>query len=154
MPDPTFTISIDRTSMAGSPAPLVFSGTPGVGEYGFTGGYQEPVAQPRIRFATPSDYENDDDALGFTLQSSILGWNFVTDASATEQESRDLVEAVRAALLRLEYEVTVTINGATAEVWTCKPGTVTPLGDRTRADLVDHNPGFSVTIPCHPVRNA
>lgn len=150
MTNPTLTISVDRTSM--SLSPLVFSGTVGSG-YLALSEYQEPVLTPQIRYATPSDYENDDDALSFRLGESILGWSFFTDATATEQASRDLVASVQAALLRISYTVTVTVNGATPEIWTCKPGTVTPVGKRTYGDLLDHNPEFQVTVPCHPVRS-
>ena len=148
MSEPTVTVSVDRTSMI--LGPLVFSGTPGDGQYGLSE-YQEPTVTPTIRYATPSDFENDDDALGFRLGESILGWSFFTDGAASEQESRNLVAAVRYALLRISYEVTVTIDGSTPEVWTCKPGVVTPA-KRTYADLVAYNPVFQVTVPCHPVR--
>ncbi len=151
MPEPTFTISIDRTSM--SLAALTFSGTPGVGELGIVrDSYQEPQLQPRLRTVGADDIHGER-TQAWKWQQTILAFDVVTDASATEAESRALVAEIRAAVSRLSYAVTVTVNGATAEVWACTVGSANYRDARMYADLVDHNPVVSVSIPCHPVRS-
>ncbi len=151
MTEPTLTISINRTGMAGSPAALTFSATPAVGELGVTN-YREPQLQPRLRTVSADDIHGER-TQAWSWQQTILAWDVVTDASATEAESRALVAEIRAAVSRLSYAVTVTVNGATAEVWSCTVGSANYTGDRTYADLVDHNPVIAVSIPCHPVRS-
>lgn len=151
MSEPTLTISIDRTSMAGSPAALTFSATPGVGELGITN-YGEPQILPQLKTLSADDIHGER-TQAWKWAQSILSWDVVTDASATEAESRALVAEIRAAVSRLSYAVTVTVNGATAEVWSCTVGSANYANARTRADLVDHNPVISVSIPCHPVRS-
>jgi hypothetical protein len=148
MVEPTLVISIDRTSL--SLSPLTFSATPGVGELGIVD-YAEPAMQPRTRYATTSDYEHGDEPRGWTWQQTILGFDFVTDASASETESRALVAEVRTAIARLRYSVTVTVDGAPAETWLCNPGTL-PSVARKRPDLVDSNPVWPLSLPCNPVR--
>ena len=151
MTEPTLTISIDRTGMAGSPAALTFSGTPGVGERGITN-YREPQLQTRRRTVEADDIHGER-TQAWKWQQSILAFDVVTDDSATESESRALVTEIRAAISRLSYAVTVTVNGATAEVWSCTVGDANYTDDRTYANLVAHNPVISVSIPCHPVRS-
>jgi hypothetical protein len=146
--DPTLVISIDRTSL--SLSPLVFSGTPGVGELGIVD-YAEPAMQPRTRYAASSDYEHGDEPRGWTWQQTILGWDFVTDATVSETESRALVAEVRTAIARLRYSVTVTVAGAPAETWLCNPGSL-PAVPRKRPDLVDNNVVWPLSLPCNPVR--
>lgn len=148
--DPTLVISIDRTDMT-LPA-LVFRGTPGSGELGITE-YTEPAMQPRNRYASPSHYYDGEEILGAAWQNAILGWDFVTDEAADEEESRELIAEVRAAISRLEYEVTITVDGAPDEVWLVQGyGTLTPAGARTRANLVDHDPVWAVTLTAYPTR--
>lgn len=151
MSEPTLTISIDRTGMAGSPAALTFSATPGVGERGITN-YREPMLQTRRRTVEADDIHGER-TQAWKWQQTILAFDVVTDASATEAESRALVAEIRAAVSRLSYAVTVTVNGATAEVWACTVGSANYRDARMYADLVDHNPVVSVSIPCHPVRS-
>lgn len=151
MADPTFTISIDRTGMAGSPAPLTFSGTPGVGELGVVN-YREPRLQTRRRTLEADDIHGVR-TQAWKWQESILSFDVVTDASSTEAESRGYVTDIRAAISRLSYSVTVTVNGATAEVWACTVGDVNYAADRAYQDLASHNPVLEVSIPCHPVRS-
>lgn len=152
MTEPTTVISIDRTGMAGSPAPLTFSATPGVGELGIVN-YREPALQPRVRYAPSADDIHGEQPLAWSWQQSILSWDVVTDDCANEAESRALVAEIRAAISRLSYLVTVTVNGATPEVWTCVVGEANYTGDRTYADLTDSNPVIGVSLPCNPVRS-
>lgn len=150
--DTSLVISIDRTSMAGSPAALVFRGTRGSGSYGITE-FTEPAEAPLTRYATHSDYDDGDEPRGATMLNSILGWDFTTDVAATEAASRLLIADVRAAIRRLRYPVTVTVAGAPAETWLVRGyGTLTPPGPRSYADLKGHNPVWSLSLPVNPNR--
>lgn len=150
MVEPTLLISIDCAGMVDT-TDVNFSGTPASGELGITD-YTEPAMLARVRYAAPSDYQHGDEALGWTWQQSILSWDFTTDESATEQESRLLIERVRLAVARLEFNVTVTVNGADAETWLCNAGSLTPAGSRKYADLVGHYPVWQLSLPAYPVR--
>jgi hypothetical protein len=44
-------------------------------------------------------------------------------------------------------------DGATAEIWTCRPGSVVPVDDRTTFDLQSHRAVWTVTIPAYPIRS-
>jgi hypothetical protein len=47
----------------------------------------------------------------------------------------------------------VTADGADAETWLVQGfGTLTPNGERTRANLKDHDPVFSLSLPVYPTR--
>jgi hypothetical protein len=149
--DPTLTISIDRTGMA-DPSPLTFSATPGVGSLGITE-YTEPAVAPQNIYASDSDYEDGETIRGARWHNTLLTWDVVTDAASTEQQARETIAALRAAVSRLEYEVTVTVDGAPAETWLAQGyGTVTVTGARTYANLRDHNPTWSITLPVYPTR--
>jgi hypothetical protein len=150
--DPTLTISIDRTGMVGAPAPLTFSATPGVGTLGITD-YTEPAVAPQNIYASTSDYEHGETIRGARWHNTLLSWEVVTDAASTEQAAREAIAEVLAAVSRLEYEVTVTVDGAPAETWLAQGyGTVTVNGARTFANLRDHNPVWSITLPVYPTR--
>lgn len=148
----TFTISIDRTSLADTP--LILSGTAGTTEALGVSGYQEPGMLPRVRNAPESDFVHGDLALGWTWQQTFLNFTVFATAAATEQAQRDSIAELVLALTQFPaYEVTVTVDDADAETWQCNPGSVTPLNGRSVYDVRLHNPEWAVTIPCYPVRS-
>lgn len=145
MSEPTFTISIDRTALA--KAPLVFSGTDGDGVLGAMN-YQEPGAIPRVQSLSPL-YTHGEVPLAWSFQQGLIRWSAFADSS-TEVASKTLqAELVEAVTQWPSYEVTVNEDGAQS-VWTCHPGSVEPEA-RTRANLVDHNPVWTISLPCYPV---
>jgi hypothetical protein len=150
--DPTLTISIDRTGMTGSPAPLVLHGNRGTGSLGITD-YTEPAMQPRGRDAPTADDLDGETTTAWSWQETMLVFEVVTDVSASEADSRSLIAELRAAITRLNVPVTVTVGDAPAETWRGKLGTLTPTGPRNRWDLAKHNPTWTVTIRCHPIRS-
>lgn len=147
----TLTVSIDRTGMAGAPTPLVLLGHVGSANtvLGVTG-YREPARQTRVRYAPPSDFTHGDVALGWNWQQSILSLT-VRGLGATEAEVKAAIAELEAAVARMPYEVTVTVGDAPALVWTCDPGQVIPVRERTYTDLRLATASWSVEIPCHPV---
>lgn len=152
MSDPTsLTISINRTGMSGSPAPFVCAGNDTTRDLSVTS-YREPALAPRITYAPVGD-SHGDVPLGWSYQETILAFNVFDEGSTTEDQMRVKIALLAAALARLSYEVTVTVNGAHAETWTCRPGTVTAADDRTSTDLRNHRPVWSVAIPAYPVRS-
>jgi len=146
----TLLISIDRTSLALEP--LVLSGTDDDNPIGVTN-YTEPVIQPRMTYAPDSAYEDDPLPLARVWQQTALLFDISTTDAATEAASRTLVAEVRQAIGQFPlFLVTVTVDDAPAETWTCHAGTIQPVGGRTTSDLEHHDPEWSVTIPAHPIR--
>jgi hypothetical protein len=150
---PNVVISIDDTGVVGSIADLVFSATPGVGELGIVE-FREIASEANItRVGGAGNIHGEGVPTEWSYQEANLAFSFVTDASATEAESRALLATVRAFLGRLRYSVTITVSGSTAETWVGYAGSLTPASGRSRNDLEDSNPVWNVVIPCHPIRS-
>lgn len=145
----TLLISIDRTSLA--LAALVLSGSNDANPIGITD-YAEPAMLPRVTYAPDSAYEDGSMPLAVSWQQTILGFEVSTTEAASEAASRLLIAELVRAVSQFSFTVTVTVDGAPAETWTCHAGSVQPAGSRTFADLLRHNPVWSVTIPAHPLR--
>lgn len=146
------TISIDRTGMAGSPAALVLTGHTDAARFLSVSDYQEPAIMPRITNAPAGD-DHGEVPLAWSWQDSILGFNVFYEGGTSEAEMRSRIAVLTAAISRLTYQTTVTVSDADAETWTCRPGSITPIGGRTRTDMRLFNPVWSIAIPVHPVRS-
>lgn len=144
---PTLTVSIDRTDLA--LAPLVM-GADMFAELAIVS-YTEPSIVQRTRFAPTSAFQHGDMPLGSTLDNTTLQLTVGPQDAATEQDAQDAIDELVVALSRLTYEVTVTTNGATPQVWTCYPGGLVPAGPRTFQNLRAHRPIWQITIPAHPI---
>jgi hypothetical protein len=116
------------------------------------GGYREPAMQARINYAPTGDAHGDV-PLSWSYQETVLSFNVFDELSTTEAAARAKIATLVAALGRLSYTVTITVDGATAEVWTCRPGSVVPVDDRTTFDLQSHRAVWTVTIPAYPIRS-
>ncbi len=145
----TLLISINRTSLA--LAPLVLSGSDDANPIGITD-YTEPAMQPRVTYAPDSAYEDGSTPLAVSWQQVPLAFDVSTTNAATEAASRLLIAELRQAISQFSFTVTVVVDGAPAETWTCHAGAIQPVGSRTFANLARHNPEWSVTIPAHPIR--
>jgi len=148
--DPALTISIDRTSL--SLSALVMTGHADASRVLSVSDYQEPALQARINYAPTGDAHGDM-PLSWSYQESILGFNVFYEGATSEAEMRSRIAELVAATGRLTYETTVTVNGADAETWTCRPGTIQPIGGRTRSDMRLYNPVWSVSLPVYPIRS-
>lgn len=144
----TLVISIERTSLG--LGALVLSAADDGTPLGVTG-YTEPAVQPRISYAPDSAYVSGSMPLAITWQQTILGFDVSATEAVTEAESRALIAELRAAVSQRSFTVTVTVDGAPSETWTCHTGSLqaTP---RTYFDLENHDPVWAVTIPAHPTR--
>lgn len=150
---PDMTISIDHTGVTGASADLVFYAKDGEGELGITA-YREPSLEPNITYSPGAGNQHGGGTpLEWAYKETILAWDFVTDASASEAESRALVAQVAAFLARLRYSITITAAGASPETWVCRPGSITPAASRSRIDLTDSNPVWQASVPAHPIRS-
>lgn len=150
MTDPAFQISIDRAGLELAPLVLKNDRTTSL----TLTWYREPAMQARIKYAPSSAHVHGDVALAWAWQQTILPFGVAARGAATEDAARAAVSELVAAITQMQYDVTVTpAAGATPEVWRCDPGSVTPEGDRTYVDLRDHDPGWSIAIPCYPVRS-
>jgi hypothetical protein len=150
---PNVVITIDDTGVVGAPGDLVFSATPGVGEFGIVE-FREIASEANItRVGGAGNIHGEGVPTEWSYQEANLAFSFVTDVSATEAESRAYLATVRAFLGRLRYSVTITVSGSTAETWVGYAGSLTPAAGRSRNDLTDSNPVWNVVIPCHPVRS-
>lgn len=148
----TLSISIDRTSL--SLSALVLGAQDGTGGLLSITDYTEPAMQSRIAYAPSSEFMHGDLALGWSWQQALLSFEVAAFNPASEDEQREAVAALAAAVTQFPaYELTVTVGASPAETWTCDPGSVTPAAARTYVDLRDSDPAWRVTIPCYPVRS-
>lgn len=151
MVDPTLTISIDRSALTLSP--LVLKGHPATDLTLGVTDYTEPAMQARIAYAPTSAYLHGETPLGWSYQETMLNFSVATFNQATEAASRGLVAELLAAITQFSYVTTVTVDGAPAEGWRCRPGSLVPVGRRSMADIAHHIPEWAVSLPCHPVRS-
>lgn len=142
----TLLITISRTELALTP--LVLSGTNDANLIGVTS-FTEPARVPDIEYAPTSNLYRDV-PLSVSYRQGVLGFDVVTHKSATEQASQDLLDDLRDALGQFAYTTTTVINSASAKVWTCNTGAMSPI-ERTLVNLKHFNPVASVTIPCYPI---
>lgn len=147
----TLAISIDRSSLSLSPLVLLGHPDPDLA-LGVTS-YTEPAMQARIAYAPTSDYQHGEQSLAWSWQEAMLNFSVATFNQVTEDASRLLVAELLAAITQFSYVTTVTTNGASPEAWSCSPGSLTPSGGRSVADMTHHVPEWAVAIPCHPVRS-
>jgi hypothetical protein len=148
--DGQLTISIDRASLALPALVLLGHGTtPGLAVEGYT----EPALRPRVAYAADSDWVDGSMPLSMSWQESLIGFSVFPDEAASEAQARLWVAELVQALGRLRYLVTITVNDAPAETWTCAPGTVTPSGARSLMNMRDHDQVWEVSIPCQPIRS-
>lgn len=148
MSDQTLTISIDRASL--SHAPLVMLGhghDPGLGVSDFT----EPEFVSEVTYAPESAYIDGSFPLATRRRDSRLTFDVFPYAASTEDIARSWIRELATAIHRLSYPVTVTIGDAEPEVWTCRPGSLSPVGSRNVVNLRNRNPVWSVSLPCHPI---
>ena len=150
MADPSsLVISIDRTSM--TLAPLILAGNDTTRSLSIAT-YREPAMQPRITYAPTGDTHGDM-PLSWSYQETLHAFNVFDEGSTSEATTRAKIAELVAALGRLTYTMTVTVDGAPAETWTCRPGTVAPVDDRNSTDLQTHDALWAVTIPAYPIRS-
>lgn len=143
---PTLTISIDRTLVAKDP--LVFSAVDGDGALGVMS-FQAPGRIPRHLSISPV-YTHSDVSLGWSFQQGLLRWETFPDVASEAAAKALYLDIIEACTQWPSYAVTVTEGEASADVWTCKPGSVEPAA-RTRANMVDHDTVWSIALPCYPV---
>lgn len=150
MIDPTLTISIDRSGMSGSPAPLVLAGD--LSEDLVVVTFAPPAKIWQYGYAPGSADIHGSELTSAALVQALLGFSFypLTDSETAMRAAQAEVEA---ALAQFRYAVTTQISGAPAEVWTCDPGSVQLVDSsgRTYADLANTHPKFSVSIPVYPI---
>jgi len=150
MADPSsLVISIDRTSMGLEP--LVLAGNDTTRSLSIAS-YREPAMQPRINYAPTGDAHGDM-PLSWSYQETVHALNVFDEGSTSEATTRAKIAELVAALGRLTYPITVPVDGASAETWTCRAGAVVPVDDRTSTDLQTHEALWAVTIPAYPIRS-
>lgn len=148
--DPSLTISIDRSALTLDP--LVCSGSRDASDFWITD-YAEPAMQARVDYVPDSRWVHGSDPRAWSWQQTLIPFTVMANAS-TETEARAKVAELRAALTQgLTFEVTVSVSDADDEVWTCNPGSVSPVGSRTRTNMRFVNDEWAVSIPAYPVRS-
>lgn len=117
------------------------------------GGLGMPAMKGRVKYAPDSDYVDGSEALAGAWQQTMLTLTIrvAADSETAFQVSKTALEA---AVGQLSYTTTVTL-GDDVSVWVCDMGSVEPVNQgRQWFDaglVVDY---FTVTIPCHPVRQS
>jgi hypothetical protein len=149
--DPTtLTISIDRTSM--SLSALVLTGHDDPTRYLSVSDYTDPAMQARITYAPTGDAHGDV-PLSWSYQETLINFAVFAETATSESDARGRIATLTSALGRLSYPVTITVNGATPEVWTCRPGSIALTEARNSTDLLSGKPVWAVSIPAYPVRS-
>lgn len=114
--------------------------------------YREPSMQPRVSYAPTGDGHGDM-PLAWSYQEVVHAFNVFDEAAESETAMRAKIAELTAALGRLRYEITITVDDADPEMWDCRAGAVAPVDDRNSYDLQAHNPLWAVTIPAYPIRS-
>lgn len=143
----TLSISIAR-SVGG---PLVLLGHDSTVSGLVVSAYREPARQQRIHYAPQSVYMPGEKPLAATWQQTMHAFDVFAQNPASETQARTWHAELLAAVTQWNFLMTVTVDGATPEVWTCDPGSVEPTGGRSLGDLAHNNPVWSVAIPCYPI---
>lgn len=149
MTSPTLTITIDRSSMAGALEPLVFSGALDSNELGVVS-YQPPALQRRVAYAPDSGDVDGSEAVSSSWQQSLLSFDWVRDAAASETQVQASYDEVAAALAQFSFTVTTKVSDAPSRVWSADSGSLVP-SPRTYEDMANLNPVYAVTIPVQPI---
>lgn len=148
--NPTLAISLDRSSMAGSPTPLLFSAAMDATPLGIVS-YQPPAHLNNVTYAPPSMNVAGSEAIGVSLQQAALNFDWMMDGATTESEIATAYADVIAALNQFGFPLTVTISDAPGQVWACDSGSASPPA-RTYVDLANPNAWVcAVTIPVYPI---
>lgn len=114
--------------------------------------YRDPAMQARITYAPTGDHHGDV-PLSWSYQETVLAFNVFDELSDTEDAMRLKVAELVEAVGHLSYTVTITVDDASAETWTCRPGAVVAADDRTSTDLQTNRPVWTVAIPAYPIRS-
>lgn len=150
MTDPTLTISLSRSTAAGGPTPLLFSGALDGTALGVVN-YQPPARQSRVTYAPDSIYVHGSEPIAASWQQAMLNFDWMLDSAADEAAVQAAYAEVVAAVGQFSYSVTTQINGAPAEVWAADMGSVVPP-QRTFVDLAHPDAlVVAVTIPVYPI---
>lgn len=144
----TGSITLSRTLL--SLSPLVLSFVDDLNAIGVTN-LQEPGYQTRVGYLPSVDLEHGEVPTGWSYQQALWNFDIVTDQALSEAESRSLLAEVRAAIVQSTFTLTYAVGETSGGLWTCHPGSMVPAGPRTMIDIRDHDPIWSVAIPCYPI---
>lgn len=115
--------------------------------------WREPAMMPRVTRSPASAWiPGDGVPLSSTWEETVLDFDVKPVSPASEAAARTLVAELVQALARLTYDVTHTVADAAPEVWSCRHGSVVPIGDRGYVDMKRHDPVWRVNIPAYPIR--
>jgi hypothetical protein len=149
--DPTFTLTIDRSQLG--LADLVLDGSKGgTSPLGLTG-WTEPAMRAAVDYAPDDMFTHGSRPLGWRWQQTMLNFDVAPFGAVSEAAARLLHSELVAAVTQWRFALHLDADGAARETWICDPGSVEPQGGRTVADIVNHNPGWSCSIPADPVRS-
>jgi hypothetical protein len=145
------TVSIARSTAAGGPDPLAFSGA--LTDAALLGivSYQAPAHINLVGYAPPSGDVAGSEAVSRSLQQALLSFDWMCDTAQAESDMQAAYDAACAAVDQFSYSVTTAVGDAAAQVWSADSGSVTSPA-RTFVDLAHPNAlVISVTIPVHPI---
>jgi alpha-D-ribose 1-methylphosphonate 5-phosphate C-P lyase len=138
-----FTLSIDRSDMAGDLDPLVIHGTRETG-WCVMPGWQLPGEDVNVTHAT-SPVTDGGVATHATAAVAIMSGDVLLNVDDAADRTAAVAE-LKAALRRLAYTVTVTWNGVD-EDWLCNRASIVP----SPLDYISVDrdmPIYTLTIPC------
>jgi len=151
MTEPTTLITISRTAL--SLSDLVLSGTlADANGFGIVR-YFPPGRQSRVLYAPDSADVHGSEAVAWSLQQAMLGFDWMPVGAASETAVQTARNAMEAAISQFSFQVTTQVSGAPAEAWKADPGSMTLGGSdgRTYVDMKYRVPVYAVTIPVYPI---
>ncbi|HKY58311.1 MAG TPA: hypothetical protein VJL80_09760 [Aeromicrobium sp.] len=152
MSDPTLSITISRTLVAGSPAPLALSGHDSAATL-WVVRFRPPAKIRRNEYAEQGSPFHGSELTGSSLDHGLLGFHFTVNGAASETALQAAVDEMETALAQPWYDVTTQISGAPPQVWEADPGSceIAGEGEREYLDLANLNTVYAVTIPVYPI---
>jgi hypothetical protein len=112
--------------------------------------YRDPARQTRVEYAPSSAFEDGEIPLAVSLQQSLLVFSVAARVAESEWDAKSALFELDQVVRGLDVRVHVIWESHT-EIWACHAGGRAPAGERTYADLRDHDPVWDVSLPCHPV---
>jgi hypothetical protein len=149
---PEVTITLDRSGMPGSPAPLIFYGATGLGGLVILR-YMPPAQSARTTYMPDAGDVDGSEAIGSAWQQAVLAWDWRPDGATSETIVQAARNEVLAAIGQFEFEVTTRVSDAPAEVWQADRGSMALGGSdgRQYVDLANLIPQYAVTVPVYPI---
>lgn len=150
--DPTQIISIDRSGMPGSLAPLEFSARLDGTALGIVN-YQPPAFLARNGYAPTNRFRDGSELTSAAWEKTNLAIDWLLVDAANETAIQAACAEVWAAIGQFRFQITTQVSDAPGQIWTADRGSMSPA-PRGLIDTKFLCPVYALTIPVHPIPGA